>query len=124
MNGVSVLIVEEEYLIAADIEQAIREAGATVVEIFGDVEDVPNRPLPPGRFQLAVIEAKLGHQDVVRFAEELQSAGVAVIVTSADVAIAGAFDGVIILDKPFDTASVVRACQSALGAARSTTTVR
>ena len=124
MNGVNALIVEEEYLIAADIEQAIREAGAVGVEIFRDVEEISHRPVSPGRFQLAVVEAKLGHPAVVAFAEELRGAGVAVVVTSADRAVISAFGSVTGLEKPFDLASVLRVCQAALGAAASRPTVR
>ncbi len=116
MNGVNVLIVEEEYLIAADIEQAIREAGAADVAIYRNVEDIPERPAATGRFQLAVVEARLGHPSVVAYVDELQRAGTAVVVTSADIAIAGAFPGATHLDKPFDSASVLRACRAALDA--------
>lgn len=110
MLGLSVLVVEEEYLIAAEIEATLLAKGAATVLVARDVERVG--PLPP--VDLAVIEAKLGAPAVIAFATLLREAGVPVVVTSADGAVLSLFTGSVPLEKPFDDNSLLAACEAAL----------
>ena len=112
MLGLNVLVVEEEYLIATDIEQALRSAGAEAA-VFRNIAELREQPALIERFDLAVIEAKLGQPEVISFAQDLQRAGVAVVVSSADRDIQTLFEGAVALDKPFDTAGLLAACQAA-----------
>ena len=111
MNGLHVLVVEEEYLIAADMEQTLRAAGAAEVTIVSDA-DVARRS-NFSRFNLAVIEAKFGSESAIGLCTELRTAGVAVVVTSADQAVQALFTGAIPLQKPFDSAALLTACDAA-----------
>lgn len=117
MLGLNALVVEEEYLIAADIEQALRSAGAATVTVFPNITELRDRAPLAERFDLAVIEAKLGQPEVISFAHDLQRAGVAVVISSADRGIHTLFEGAVGLDKPFDTAGLLAACQAARGRA-------
>lgn len=112
MLGLNVLVVEEEYLIATDIEQALRAAGAEAA-VFSNIAELRQEPALIERFDLAVIEAKLGQPEVISFAHDLQRAGVAVVISSADRGIQTLFEGAVALDKPFDTASLLAACRAA-----------
>lgn len=116
MQGVNALVVEEEYLIAADIEQTLRAAGAREVQIFRSVSDIST--IPEGRFQLAIVEAKLGHPDVIALTEHLGRLGIGVVVTSADRAVQTLFVGAVGLEKPFDASALLAACEAARSSAR------
>lgn len=112
MHGLHILVVEEEYLIAADMEQTLRTAGAADVTIVLDADAARTRDF--ANVQLAVIEAKFGSPNAVALCEALRSAGVAVVVTSADHAVQALFTGAIPLQKPFDSAALLSACDAAL----------
>ena len=114
MQGVNALVVEEEYLIAADIEQTLRSAGAREVQIFRSVSEISTSPV--GRFQLAIVEAKLGHPDVIALAEHLGRLDIGVVVTSADRAVQTLFRGTVGLEKPFDATALLAACEAARAA--------
>lgn len=111
MHGLHILVVEEEYLIAADMEQTLRAAGAADVAIVGDIAAAAG--LDFSAFQLAVIEAKFGSAEAVALNDELRAAGVAVVVTSADHAVQALFTGATPLQKPFDSAALLAACDAA-----------
>jgi DNA-binding response OmpR family regulator len=110
MHGSRVLIVEEEYLIAAEIEQTLRSAGVEDVVMEGDANSA--RALDFSNFDMAVIEAKFGSPNAVALCAALRAAGVAVIVTSADQAVLALYTGAIPLPKPFDSAALLSACDA------------
>ncbi len=110
MHGLHVLIVEEEYLIAADMEQTLRTAGAEVA-IVGDAGAA--RAFDLSIFDIAVIEAKFGNESAVALCAALRAADVAVVVTSADHAVQSLFTGAIPLQKPFDSTALLSACDAA-----------
>ena len=111
MHGSRVLIVEEEYLIAADMEQTLRSAGAEDVMIQRDANSA--RALDFSSFDIAVIEAKFGSPSAVALCAALRAAAVAVVVTSADHAVQVLFTGAIPLQKPFDSTALLAACDAA-----------
>lgn len=110
MLGLSVLIVEEEYLVAAAMEATLLAEGAGNVSIARNVDHLDPRARG---IDLAIVEAKLGAPAVIKFAGELQDAGVATVVTSADRAVAALFTGSVPLEKPFDDATLLAACEAA-----------
>ncbi|MDC9825419.1 hypothetical protein PRN20_16940 [Devosia sp. ZB163] len=114
MLNASALVIEEEYLIASDIEETLISAGVPGVEVYRDVPEFSRSGRPLSGFALAVIEARLGSPEVLDFAERLREAGVAVVITSADRAIQSLFTGTAPLEKPFDTAALLAACEAAL----------
>jgi len=109
----AVLVIEEEFLIATDIEQTLLSAGIPEVTVFQSVTDFRASGLSLQHFDVAFIEAMMGHQDVVQFVRELHSAGVAVVVTSADRGIQRLFEGATSIEKPFDGATLVTAYEQA-----------
>lgn len=116
MHGLNALVVEEEYLVAADIEHILRAAGAANVTIENDTGAA--RTLDFSGLALAVIEAKFGSADAVALCAALRAAGVPVVVTSADQAVQALFTGATPLPKPFDTAALLAACEAARQRAR------
>jgi len=113
MHGIAVLVVEEEYLIAADIEQTLLNAGAARVDIFPRIEAIDPVLIDATRPTLAILEARLGAPPVVAFARALRDKGIAVVVTSADRAVSTLFTDTVPLEKPFDSAALLKACELA-----------
>ncbi len=113
MHRLHALVVEEEYLVAADIAETLRAAGAAGITIEDDAAAA--RALDFSAFGLAVIEAKFGSADAVALCAALRAAGVPVVVTSADAAVQAMFTGATPLAKPFDTAALLAACAAARG---------
>lgn len=111
MHGLHVLVVEEEYLIAADMEQTLRDAGVAEVTTVLDADAA--RAIDLSRFDIAVIEAKFGSASAVALCAALRAVGVAVVVTSADQTVQSLFTGAIPLPKPFDSAALLSACDAA-----------
>ena len=116
MRGRTVLVVEQEYLIATDIEYSLLAEGAARVVIAANVEEAAQPILD--QIDLAVIEARLGDPGVVAFVAQLREQGVGVVVTSADRQIQPLFTGTVPLEKPFVASALVAACEAALNEAR------
>lgn len=111
MHGLNALVVEEEYLVAADIAETLRAAGAANITIEDD--PAAARALDFSGFAVAVIEAKFGSADAVALCAALRAARVPVVVTSADAAVQAMFTGATPLAKPFDTQTLLAACAAA-----------
>jgi DNA-binding response OmpR family regulator len=111
MFGLTVLVVEEEYLIAAEIEATLLAEGAAKVLMARNLHDLTT---PAPQIDLAIIEAQLGAPASIAFAAALREAGIAVVVTSADRAVTSLFIGSVPLAKPFDDNALLAACQAAL----------
>lgn len=108
------LVIEDQILIALEIQQLLEEFGVPDVRVERWAEHLP--PVGPDGFELAVIEGRLGAENVRTLAGQLQQAGTGVIVTSADGAVAEAFPGHVILEKPFTRETVETAYREALSA--------
>jgi len=110
------LVIEDQILIALEIQQLLEEFGVADVRVERWAEDMPK--VGPQGVDLAIIEGRLGAENVRVLAGQLQGAGTGVIVTSADGAVAEAFPGHVILEKPFTRETVESAYRRAISAIR------
>lgn len=108
------LVIEDQILIALEIQQMLEELGVPEVRVERWADNLP--PVEPHGFDLAVIEGRLGAESVRALANGLKGAGTGVIVTSADGAVADAFPGLVILEKPFTRETVETAFREAISA--------
>lgn len=115
INGTA-LIIEEEFLVALEIQQVLQGAGIGEVLSFRGVAEADQHFEHLAACDIAVIEAQLGAAPVVALVARLAAAGVPVVVTSADRAVAALFPLAASLDKPFSAADLLAAC----GRARAT----
>jgi DNA-binding response OmpR family regulator len=110
LNGLSVLVVEDEYFVASDNARALREHGA---RILGPVPDTQRaRELLAGSSpDVVLLDVNLKGEMVYELAEELQQHGVPLIfATGYDASILPAnLRGAPCLQKPFETHELVRA---------------
>lgn len=112
LDGKRILVVEDEYLIAADLKRALADHGAEVVGPVGDLK----RGLALARvggLDAAVLDINLEGDDAFPIADVLQEAGVRfVFLTGYDAwALPEAYAETPTLAKPYASVAVVRAVE-------------
>jgi CheY-like chemotaxis protein len=104
-----VLIVEDEYYLAADLELALEAEGAGVV---GPISDLPNAlyEVARGGFDAAVIDINLNGEYVYDLADELRRRGIPFVFATGysreDIPLR--FSDVLRFEKPFEPAGIAR----------------
>jgi CheY-like chemotaxis protein len=117
LAGKRIFVVEEQFLVALDIQRMLEESGAGPMVFARSVAEALATPDIWPQFHLAVIEAPLDGAEGPELAARLRDIGVPVVMTSADISRAMRFpalDGVPLVLKPFDADSLLSACRSAL----------
>jgi CheY-like chemotaxis protein len=76
LRGMRLLIVEDEYLIAADLAIALEEQGAAVLGPVGSVADAIALIAAEDTFDAAVLDINLGRERAWPIADELRRRGV------------------------------------------------
>jgi DNA-binding NtrC family response regulator len=116
LSATRLLIVEEEFLIALDIQRILEGANALQIVFARDFREVEKLLSRLAEFDLAIITAPHEGTGDMAIAEQLVKAGLAIVVCSAahgaiaDTALAGAE----IVDKPFSDEALLEASRRAL----------
>jgi DNA-binding response OmpR family regulator len=76
LTGCSILILEDEYLIAMDVEQTCLDWGADGVTILRSLEQLGDDPFSEHRFDAAILDLRLGGESTTGFARVLADRGV------------------------------------------------
>jgi CheY-like chemotaxis protein len=113
------LVLDDEFLIALDIQQILEQAGAshvTSVASAAEATELLGRKL---KFDLAVLDVKLGsvERNSLDVAALLQTQGVPFVFLTgmrADDMHAKKFPNAPVIEKPYDAATLLRAVQHAL----------
>jgi len=110
MSGRRLLIVEDEYLLAEDMRQALEAAGATVIGPVGTLARAIAMVDSVAGIDAAVLDINLAGEAVYPVAEKLLSRGVPfVFVTGYETdAIPKCFARVPVLEKPVDMTALAR----------------
>lgn len=108
LTGCRILIVEDEYFLADDLDRQFRALGATVAGPFGGLDDAMNVVNEGGRLDGAVLDVNIRDELVFPLARALQAREVPFVFTSGyDKSTLGAeFEGVPHWEKPFDVVAV------------------
>jgi CheY-like chemotaxis protein len=118
LKGLRVLILEDEYLIALDVEQLCRDHGAENVSISREIPDIPERaPIP---FDIAILDLMLNGETTLPFAERLHARGVPFIFATgyADAPEKFArFSDVPVVGKPYSSEELIGALVEATSTA-------
>lgn len=102
LAGLRILILEDEFLIAMDLEQMCRDHGAVDVLISRTLDGVDD--LAEDSFDAAIVDMKLGVTSTLDFARELFDAGIPFVFATgyADARETSAhFPGVPVITKPY-----------------------
>lgn len=109
LDGIRVLVVEDEYLLADDLARALRAAGA---EPVGPVPtlDQAERLLVGSRVDAAILDLNLHGKMASGFVERLVAAGLPCLIVSgySEEAMPASIGGVPRLEKPVDPGIVVK----------------
>lgn len=122
LEGRSILILEDEYLVALDVEQTCLEWGARQVTIARSLESLGERPLEQADFDAAILDLRLGGQSTTPFARELEKKGIPFVfatgLTDAG-EIADGFPDVPVVGKPYAGDELARVLADTIQARRS-----
>ena len=112
-----ILVLEDEFLVALDIQQVIEEYGGTVVGPIGRLEQAKSLAREE-TLDGAILDVNLNGSTSYELAQELLEAGVAVVfLTGNDAsAVPEAFANVPLLSKPFDARLGERVLKNVFGA--------
>jgi DNA-binding response OmpR family regulator len=116
LSGTRLLIVEEEFLIALDIQRVLEGANARQAVFARDFREVEKLLDRLAEFDLAIVTAPREGTSDLAIAERLVNAGVAIVVCSAARgSIANTpLSAAEIVDKPFSDEALLKACCRAL----------
>jgi two-component SAPR family response regulator len=116
LRDVAVLVVEDDYFIATDIERSLEDAGARVIGPFSRTEQA-HQALETSKVAMAVLDINIAGAMVFPLAQELRDAGIPfVFVTGYDArAIPADFAAVPRLVKPIEQRELLDLLGRALG---------
>jgi CheY-like chemotaxis protein len=80
-HGLSVLLVEDEFMVALDAEQMVKELGAAAVEVVSTFEAAERRARD-GQFDLVLLDVNLNGRLSYPLAEAIGRRGIPVILTT------------------------------------------
>jgi CheY-like chemotaxis protein len=108
LDGRRILVVEDEAMIALDLDAALRDCGATVVGPAG----TPHEALAiieDGKIDCALLDIKLGDEDVSAVAVALESLGVPIIFVTAysGVRLPREFEFRPLVNKPYEQRALI-----------------
>lgn len=117
LSGLRVLIVEDEFLIAMDVEQTCLEQGAAEVTIMRTVEDV-DRALEQGsRYDVAILDLTVSGVSTLELAGRLKASDIPFIFATGypdNPQIAVAHPRALVVAKPFMGSALINAMQAIL----------
>lgn len=116
LAGLRLLVLEDEFLIAMDVEQLCRDHGANDISIHKSVAEAMKDET---RFDAAIVDVMLGGESTLPFAAGLRHRGVPFIFASGytdRTEINSAFPDVTIIGKPYSGDDLIAAL---IGAIRS-----
>ncbi len=112
LDGLTILIIEDEYLIASDVQRIVEDAGAAQVLLAGSTVTALTHLQSPCRVDVCILDLKLGDEDGRPLAQELLKRGVPfVVATGMDVT--ADLPGILVVQKPYTDIQVVDALRQA-----------
>lgn len=117
LAGLRILILEDEFLIAMDVEQLCRDHGATDVVIARELSEIDEGQLSSS-FDAAVVDLMLGGVSTLDFAGQLRHAGVPFVFASGysdSEELNVTFPGIRLVAKPYSGDDLVTALAAACG---------
>ena len=122
LDGRSILILEDEYLIAMDVEQSCLEWGAREVTILRNLDQMHEQSLDEPRFDAAIVDLRLGGESTTGFALELAKRRIPfVFATGLSDAeeLSESFPDVPVVGKPYSGDELVRILATVIARSRS-----
>jgi CheY-like chemotaxis protein len=112
LDGLTVLVIEDEYLIASDVQRMVEDAGAAQVLLAGSTATALACLADPHQIDVCILDLKLGDEDGRPLAQELLTRGIPFVVATG-MGIEADLPGVPIVHKPYTDTQVVDALRRA-----------
>ena len=110
LTGLTVLIVEDEYLIATDLQRVVEDAGAERVLLARSTASAVGFLHASHRIDACILDLKLGDEDGRPLAQELLKRGIPfVVATGMGVDVDLDLADLVMVQKPYSDAQVVEA---------------
>ncbi len=117
LNGLRVLLLEDELLIALEVEQICQDEGCEQVLTFRDLAEMNDRLATIPEVDLAIIDVVVGSGTTLHFANELRQRKIPFVFAtglSANEEVFGEFSGVPVVTKPYASEKLVQALRTAI----------
>ncbi len=117
LTDLRVLVLEDEYLIAMDVEQLCRDSGAKDVAIMRGLDEIGHASIEPLPFDVAIVDLMLGGASTLDFARWMHERGMPFVFASGygDLEeIAKQFPGIAVINKPYAGDDLVNAVAAAV----------
>jgi len=112
LRDARILLIEQQPVVAADIEDRLAEAGALAIAIFGDAK----KEFDPRNYDVLIVNASQQREEARRLVRLAAHAGCKVIILHDDIAKASTlFPGTPVVEIPFDSQEVLAAVCRSLG---------
>lgn len=118
--GLSILLVEDEYLIALDAEQILKSLGVAKVEVIASFEEAERRAVE-AQFDLAVLDVNINGRFSFPIATEIARRGIPVVFATGyqlNDRPEAMLDGAVCVTKPYTTERLRHALCQALSKIR------
>ncbi len=116
LSGLRILLLEDEYLIAMDVEHLCREHGASEVVVKLRLDELDTDALPD--FDVAILDLMLSGISTLPFAERLAGMGRPFVFAtgySRNDELLERFPSIPVVEKPYAGADLIRAVASVAG---------
>ncbi len=115
LSGLTVLIVEDEFLIAVDVQRIVEDAGATGVLLASSTTAARGFLHGDLPIDIAILDLKLGSGDGLPLAREFRDRRIPFVVATG---LSGDLDlsDAVVVQKPYDDRALVEALLKARGA--------
>lgn len=110
LAGMTILVVEDEYLIALEAQRMIEEAGAGEVLLASSIAEVRKLLADGPRIAAAVLDLRLGKEDATPLIGDFRDSGIPLVVATGFGT--GAPEGVPCLAKPYRETELVGAIRA------------
>jgi DNA-binding response OmpR family regulator len=119
LHGHTALILEDEFLIALDLQRVLESLGVKQTLLARNADEARLVSADGNSFRLALIELGLNRDGASTYARHLRDSGVAVVITTADIALQNGvpeLPGLPVLVKPLSEAELSAAIEQILAA--------
>lgn len=117
LDGLRVLVLEDEALIAMDVEQLCLEHGASHVAVFGDLAEISAEVAVTG-FDVAIVDLVLGGVSTLDFAGQLRDRKLPFVFATGHPEteeIRRQFPGITLVSKPYSGPDLIAAVARSSG---------
>lgn len=116
LNDCHILVVEDEFMLALDLQQELEDAGAVVIGPEPSVERALTWVAGDGRIDAAVLDVNLGDELAFPVADALQRQNIPFIFASGyeEAVVATRYPGVVNCGKPLNMRALIRSLAKVL----------